>query len=500
MSENQLPPLITLEKVELACVEDADYMELHNIVKSGFPDKRASVPNSSKLFWPLAQDGLLSTFGNIILYKNRIVIPKSLPSYVIRVLHSAHQGCTGMVARAVMSVYWPGIRKDILNHQTNCHTCTEISPSQPREPLCPTPLPQRPFQVICSDIFQLNNRFYLIVVDRFSGFLHIFYSKAPPTHKFLEKHFRDVFARYGRPDEVETDGGPQYRSTEFTTFLKFWGVKHRLSSPYYPQSNGRAELGVKTAKRLLRGNTGPDGSIDNNEVACAVLQYHNTPLQDCPMSPSQLLFGRLLADFLPVNPKAYRLHPYWDQQIKDTQSKRISRLRKTASRYNVGTRQLKPLEVGQTVVIQNPTTKRWDRFGVILKVLPHRKYQLRLDGSGNTTFRNRRVLKPKNIFTGSFHTFSGPLISPRPVPVNEDDTPSVGESREDTQSTALPESSESQQEIPQRDEIESSSNVLPENNDSQQPPVCNTASDTVIVKEKLSVRRLRDHNKRGLKE
>ena len=300
-----------------------------------------------------------------------------------------------MIARACKSVYWPGIRKSLTSFQTNCRVCSEISPSQPREPLQLTPLSKRPFEIICADLFQLNNKFYLIVVDRFSGFLHIYYSRVSPSHKFLEKNLRDIFVRYGRPDQLDTDNGPQFQSAAFLEFLKGWGVTHRTSSPYYAQSNGRAELGVKTAKRLLRDNMSSDGSLDNDRVARAVLQYHNTPLQDSPMSPAELLFGRELADFLPVNPKSYQLHPYWERQIQRNNKQRTMRHKRLIDRYNVGTRELKPLSIGQLVIIQNPITKRWDRFGTVLKAMPHRKYQLKLHDTGNVTYRNRRFLKPK---------------------------------------------------------------------------------------------------------
>ena len=368
-----------------------------------------------------------------------------------------------MISRATNSVYWPGMRKDILCYQTNCQTCTELSPSQAREPLSLTPIPERPFQVICSDIFQLNSRYYLIIVDRFSGFLHIFFSKLPPTHKFLIKHLRNVFTRYGRPDQVETDGGPQFKSQEFSQFLNLWGVKHRLSSPYYPQSNGRAELGVKTAKRLLRNNTNPDGSIDNDKVACAVLQYHNTPLQDGPMSPAQLLFGRALADLLPVNAKAYHLHPHWARQIKSSQCNRRSRLEKTRLHYNFGTATLKPLVVGQTVAVQNQVTKRWDRSGVVTKVLPHRRYLLRLTDTGNVTSRNRRFLKMKSRNAVSAETSSGSRIS---MPVGA--SPGRASSGQLNQ------------------------HPLPDG-ESQQ-------SSTFTARDKLMLRRLHDYNRPGLNE
>ena len=495
------PSIVTLEKVELECVKDADYMELRDLVISGFPESRRAVPDHAKVYWPLAQKGLLHTFNSIILYQDRIIIPKSLRTYIIQVLHSAHQGCTGMLARASRSVYWPGIRKSIMSFQTNCRSCSEISPSQPREPLQLTPLAKRPFQIICSDLFQLNGRFYLIVVDRFSGFLHIFYSRTPPTHKFLIKHIRDIFVRYGRPDQLDTDGGPQYQSAAFLHFLATWGVKHRISSPYYAQSNGRAELGVKTAKRLLRSNTAPDGSLDNNNVAQAILQYHNTPLQDAPMSPSELLFGRELADFLPVNPKAYKLHPYWDNQVEQSNRQRSIRHKRLIQRYNIGTRELKPLSVGQHVIIQNLITKRWDRFGTVLQVLPYRKYKLRMHGTGNVTCRNRRFLKPKR---GQFAGLSsGPIVvsnqhTPNYIPLGST-TPS-GRVEEEIRSTPL---LQDHREVPP---IQSpSTTLLQQEHTFQSPPSLPVATEEQgpshnTVKEALASRRLRPFNKPGLKE
>ena len=489
--------IITLDKVELECLQDANYIELHRLVSSGFPDERMQTPDCAKLFWPLAQKGLLTTLGGMVLYQERIVIPKSLRTYIIRVLHSAHQGCTGMIARATTSVYWPGIRKDIMNYQTNCRTCIEIAPSQARQPLQLTPLPERPFQIICSDIFQLNNRFYLIIVDRFSGFLHIFYSRTTPTHKFIEKHIRDIFIRYGRPDQLDSDGGPQFQSSQFTEFLKNWNVKHRVSSPYYPQSNGRAELGVKTAKRLLRENTGPDGSIDNDKVACAVLQYHNTPLQNGSMSPAQLLFGRALADFLPVNPEMYRLHPYWSEQTQQSQSSRSLHLQKSATHYNFGTRELRPLETGQSVVIQNPVTKRWDRYGTITQALPHRKYQLRLRDTGNITSRNRRFLKPTKLQNAetTLRPSSGPSLPDQQVTRRLCKTPIIVDEDSDEQTTGL---------MHQQAPPPATPGVAEEDSDEQTAtpiePMHQQAPPPAAPREKLALRRLRPHNSLGLKE
>ena len=482
-SEDGSPIAITRDKVELECLKDPNYTELHSLVTSGFPERRIDVPDHAKTYWSPSQKNMLSTFGSIVLYQDRLVIPKSLRGRIIRILHSAHQGCTGMIARATTSIYWPGIRKDILSFQTNCRSCIEIAPSQPREPLAVTPLPKRPFEVICSDICQIKNRYYLIVVDRFSGFLHIFYSRTAPTHQFLEKHLRDIFVRYGRPDQLDTDGGPQYKAEAFSKFLTTWGVKHRVSSPYYPQSNGRAELGVKTAKRLLQENT-TDGSINNDKVACAVLQYHNTPLRDCSMSPAQLLFGRALADFLPVNPQAYKLHPYWAKQVERSQQSRSLRHQSLARRYNIGTRKLRPLRAGQTVQVQNHTSKRWDRSAVILQVLPHRRYKLRLLDTGNVTSRNRRFLRPRKS-THRYARFSGPSPVPAsqhyPVGVQGSNAPSEDRGDDDLVT---------EDRVRDEDLIDVSESI-------RDPP---TTLEIHHTREPLALRRLRPHNKTGLRE
>ena len=480
-----ITPLITLDKMEVECLQDSDYMELHELVLSGFPQRRIDVPNHAKVFWPLAEQGDLSTLGNIVLYHDRIVVPKSLRSYVVKVLHSAHQGCTGMISRATSAVFWPGMRKDVMSFQTNCQTCSNIAPSQPREPLQLSPLPERPFQVICADLFQLNNNHYLIVVDRFSGFLHIFYSRLPPTHKFIEKHLRDIFVRYGRPDRLETDGGPQFQSSEFTHFLKSWSVTHKLSSPYYPQSNSRAELGVKTAKRLLRNNTNSDGSLNNDKVACAVLNYHNTSLRDGPMSPAQLLFGRCLPDFLPVNPKLYELHPYWNQELQDNRRNRNLRLERTALRYNFGTRILPPLKVGQNVSIQNPSTKRWDRYGTVLKILPFRKYQIHLNDTGTTSFRNRRHLRPSALPLR--RTLSGPMVPTLAVPNVNDDLPMGGTSNSVQSQATAPVTTDT--ELPPAISSQSSEP------DTHQPTLSSSTTRTPRMR-----RCLRPFNNPGLKE
>ena len=148
------------------------------------------------------------------------------------------------------------------------------------------PSPTYPFEQICANYFHIGHFSYLTIVDRFSGWICLYSFKANEVNSAtLQKIFRDLFVAYGVSEELSSDGGPQFMSKSFQDFLKLWGVKHRLSSVAFPQSNGRAEVAVKTTKRIIHNNTSPDSSLDNDKAARGILQYRNTPLPDINLSP-----------------------------------------------------------------------------------------------------------------------------------------------------------------------------------------------------------------------
>jgi transposase InsO family protein len=59
------------------------------------------------------------------------------------------------------------------------------------------------------------------------------------------------FSRFGIPDELFTDNGPQYSSLEFKEYFNEWGFVHKTSSSGFSKSNGLIDRAVQTAKRIL---------------------------------------------------------------------------------------------------------------------------------------------------------------------------------------------------------------------------------------------------------
>ena len=139
----------------------------------------------------------------------------------------------------------------------------------------------------------------MTIVDRYSNWP---IKKAVGGASGLVKSLREEFITYGIPDELSSDGGPEFIASEAQQFLKSWGVKHRLSSVSFPHSNCRAEIGVESCKRLIEDNTSPNGELDVPKFQRAILQYRNTPDQETKMSPAKIVFGPFLNNFTLVLP------------------------------------------------------------------------------------------------------------------------------------------------------------------------------------------------------
>ena len=166
-------------------------------------------------------------------------------------IHQGHQGIGKCLERAKDSVWWPGIAGDVKSIVASCDHCQTFKPSQRKEPLVTTPLPDLPWQRIGVDLCQFERHEYLIIVDYHSRWIEIIHLTTTTSSAVIAK-MKDVFARLGLPQEVFSDNGPQFVSEQFRQFAKKCDFNHITSSPHLPNSNGEAERAVKTAKSILR--------------------------------------------------------------------------------------------------------------------------------------------------------------------------------------------------------------------------------------------------------
>ena len=364
---------VTWDNVREATASDTSLHHLSNMIITGLPEAKQNYPPPLQEFHKLREN--LYVVDGVIMYNDRVLIPPPLRQKILSTLHAAHQGITSMTSRATSSVFWPGITQDIHKLREQCDRCNRIAPSQPNKPPIKPEMPDYPFQKICADYFTYKGTNYLVIVDRYSNWPII--ERAKDGAKGLITTLRKCFTTYGIPEEIATDGGTEFTSAETKRFLKNWGTNHRMSSVAYPHSNCRAEVGVKTAKRIIADNTAANGDLDTDTLQRAILQYRNTPDQSTKISPAQCIFGRPTRDLIPIWPRKYKPHKTWRETLKLREKALQKRHLKISERLHEHTRRLPPLCVGDYVRIQNQTgnfPRRWDKTGQVIEVRQYNQY------------------------------------------------------------------------------------------------------------------------------
>lgn len=377
----------TLEELRDSARTDPDYVKLHHCVTSGFPSDRYALPRPLLPYWKIRDN--LHADGDLVLYGMRIVVPNALRRRILARLHDSHRGVEATKRRAGQTVFWPGINSDIANTVQSCEPCQYLQPSQQKEPILSDDHPTRPFESVSADFFSVAGKSFLVIADRLSGWPVVVPCRGDTTSSNTIRMFCNYFREVGVPLRLRTDGGPQFTSQEFRSFAARWGVRHIVTSPHYPQSNGHAEAAVKAIKHLIL-KVAPSGNIDCEEFDRGLLELRNTP-NFTGRSPAQVLYGHPLRSCVPAHPDAFSTE--WQTKAEECDRRAAAQAKDAAARYDSQARELSRLYVGQHVRLQDPKTHRWDKVGVVMRVGKARTYDIRT-ASGRVLQRNRHFLRP----------------------------------------------------------------------------------------------------------
>ena len=317
----------------------------------------------------------LTIVDDLLLCDERIVIPRSMRLDVLDRIHTGHLGITKCRARARTSVWWPGLSTQIENMVANCSTCAKDRP-EPKEPLMSASFPSRPWERLAADLFELEGKVYLIVVEYYSRWFEIKKLNDQSSARVIST-LKELFSTHGIPDIVVSDNGPQFSSDAFRLFATDYDFLHVISSPKYPRANGEVERAVRTVKALLRKNVDPYP---------ALLSYRSTPLQN-GLSPSELLMGRRLRTKVPAIPSVLKPNvqdtdrqtvKLWEDQYRSKQQINHDKRHRAHD--------LPPLTVGKQVWVRDQ-----NREGQIIGAAKQpRSYLVKTDMS--TLRRNRSAL------------------------------------------------------------------------------------------------------------
>ena len=218
-----------LAQIATAQSTDPILQQVTKYCQEGWPAKYL-IKGPLKPYWCVRSE--FSLHNRLLMRADRIVIPTCLQQDMLSRIHQGHQGIVKCRLRARTSVWWPGISKQINEMIQNCETCCQNFQIR-SEPMIPTTLPQRPWEKIGTDLFELKGKSYLLLVDYFSRYIEVVKLTCTTT-KSVVAAMKPLFARHGIPDVIISDNGPQYSSQEFKQFAEDYEFSHVTSSPYHP--------------------------------------------------------------------------------------------------------------------------------------------------------------------------------------------------------------------------------------------------------------------------
>ena len=100
------------------------------------------------------------------------------------------------------------------------------------------------------------------------------------TAKEITKILRKLFSVHGIPNQLISDNMP-FSSQEFREFRASYEFVVITSSPGYPQSTGKVENTIKTAKSIMK-----KAKQAGTDIYLSLLDWRNTPSEGMSSSPA----------------------------------------------------------------------------------------------------------------------------------------------------------------------------------------------------------------------
>ncbi|GKB11192.1 reverse transcriptase domain-containing protein [Tanacetum coccineum] len=314
----------------------------------------------------------------------------------LEILKACHEGPTGghhsanITARKVFDAgfYWPTIYKDAYELIKSCDACQRQGKISQRDEM-----PQNAIQVC--EIFDVwgidfmgpfpssrGNKYILVAVDYLSKWVE---AKALPTNdarvvvKFLKslnvmrclkmqskfvKFLKSLFSRFGAPRAIISDRGTHFCNDKFDKVMSKYGVTHRLSTPYHPQTSGQVEVTNRGLKRILERTVGENRASWSDKLDDALWAFRTAYKTPIGCTPYNELRDQAYENSLIYKEKTKKLH---DSKIKN----RI---------FNVGDQVL--LFNSRLKIFSGKLKSRWSGPFTIIEVYPYGTAKLsHTDGS-----------------------------------------------------------------------------------------------------------------------
>nr|GFA04967.1 reverse transcriptase domain-containing protein [Tanacetum cinerariifolium] len=205
---------------------------------------------------------------------------------------------------------WPSIYKDAFELVKHCDSCQRQGKVSQRDEM-----PQNFIQIY--EIFDVwgidfmglfpsskGNKYVLVAIDYLSKW---FEAKSLPTNdaRVVVKFLKSLFSRFGTPKAIISDRGTHFCNDQFSKVMAKYGVTHRLSTAYHPQTSGQVEVTNRGLKRILERTVGENCASWSDKLEDALWAFRTAYKTSISCTLYPIVYGKACHLPLELEHKAY---------------------------------------------------------------------------------------------------------------------------------------------------------------------------------------------------
>nr|GFA03928.1 reverse transcriptase domain-containing protein [Tanacetum cinerariifolium] len=141
----------------------------------------------------------------------------------------------------------------------------------------------------------------------FADFANYHAAKALPTNdaRVVCKFLKSLFARFGAPRAIISDRGTHFCNDQFVKVMRKYGVTHRLSTAYHPQTSGQVEVSNRGLKRILERTISQYRASWSDKLDDALWAFRTAYKTPTACTPYKLVYGKACHLLMELEHKAY---------------------------------------------------------------------------------------------------------------------------------------------------------------------------------------------------